>query len=697
MVNINITRDSNDNEFIDGFPIKNNIVLNLPKSLIETEMAQYHFYIDHLRPKLFPEKYEEYNKKSLAHTQDTTEHNTKTPSDNLIITQKQENDTKNVKKVKTFFYKSFHDYLDDVFVKKFNKYKLLVEKPNIIELTEFILKSINVYVSQRPKNLQGTEKYNVYYIKYNENFGFRLLTDTDLSKIALIVQRKFFQLMAKDKFVSQLRSIMDDLNTDKLELNTIQFAEDHIHQLNNGIYDLHKDKFYINGSNEIKIFDNLVIKSKLNIDYISYENAKKKYPIQLEMLNRFFDKLSNYQPKTRKLFLQGLMASLDGNGRKTMIIIDGDAGLGKSLYGNMNKGFAGRSRWAVLDIDNADKDTYLAEINDDTILTIGDDLGQNVNISGKASKNLKTLITNGVLSVNQKYERNKTVQMKGIMYQFSNGLPKWLEDNNALNDRLIIVGVYGKSHRHATDSKIIEMSKFLDGLVDDYGNIKDSIGMGVLLSMVRHEISPDFTDFIRPESSDYKFNELSENSDYVMRFVEDLLVQGIISEDGSDGLQYIPHGELMSMLDYYIDMNAKGMKKPSSSKKLIERIGKAFAHYNICYELHEKATRMSSLYKPSSGIFKYDIDSLLPTYYYDKQSSNQKMRTYYWEFNKAEITLDDIQDFLNNMDDFDSYDDLSVKQMRIVNMLLYNQKTEDKLSYEKLDGFNKFKQLFPLE
>ena len=49
------------------------------------------------------------------------------------------------------------------------------------------------------------------------------------------------------------------------------------------------------------------------------------------------------------------------------------------------------------------------------------------------------------------------------------------------------------------------------------------------------------------------------------------------------------------------------------------------------------------------------------------------------------------------MDDFDSYDDLSVKQMRIVNMLLYNQKLEDKLSYEKLDGFSKFKQLFPLE
>lgn len=694
MVNINITRDSNNNEFIDGFPIKNNIVLNLPKNLIETEMAQYHFYIDHLRPKLFPD---EYNKKSLAAKQDTTRVNTKISSDNLIITQKSENDTENLKKVKTFFYRSFHDYLDDVFVKKFNKYKLLVEKPNIIELTEFILKSINVYVSTRPKNLQGTEKYNVYYIKYNENFGFRLLTDTDLAKIALIVQRKFFQLMAKDKFVSQLRSIMDDLNTDKLELKTIQFADDHIHQLNNGIYDLHNDKFYINGSSEIKIFDNLVIKSKLNIDYISYESAKKKYPIQLEMLNRFFDKLSNYQPKTRKLFLQGLMASLDGNGRKTMIIIDGDAGLGKSLYGNMNKGFAGRSRWSVLDIDNADKDTYLAEINDDTILTIGDDLGQNVNISGKASKNLKTLITNGVLSVNQKYERNKTIQMKGIMYQFSNGLPKWLEDSNALNDRLIIVGVYGKSYRHATDSKIIEMSKFLDGLVDDYGNIKDPIGMGVLLSMVRHEISPDFTDFIRPESSDYKFNELSENSDYIMRFVEDLLVQGVLSLDGSDGLEFIPHSELMTLLDHYIDVNAKGMKKPSSSKKLIERIEKAFISYNIPYILHKNQIRISKMYKPASGVFLYDNSYLNSTYYTDKEPANKKMKTYYWEFNKAKITIDDIQDFLNNMDDFDSYDDLSVKQMRIVNMLLYNQKPEDKLKYEKLESFNKFKQLFPLE
>lgn len=325
---------------------------------------------------------------------------------------------------------------------------------------------------------------------------------------------------------------------------------------------------------------------------------------------------------------------IEGNGRERYFILSGQAGAGKSTFGNLLYSLAGKGHTITMNLDSISDPNAINNISSSTKLVLGDDLAKNTKLNRTGVQNYKTLIAGNAISVPVKYEPNRIVQTDGAFVQMANDDPTFYEANDAIKDRTVLIPIKGKNYRHERklDEAVAEVSRRLDKYIRPLGNC-DQEFIDEFISEIIDTVDY-FEDYTIPKEVETHTADMINNGSWANQFIEDAKSRGLFN------FSTIPASHIAKFVKSYLRENNSGMICPSTQ--------------NITKDIETLMNKLGYKLSPKDKLFR--ISSITPLEYNPKFIKEElyddvilsKSPSRCWVKNYMEISDKDVSDFLDN-------------------------------------------------
>lgn len=538
-------------------------------------------------------------------------------------------------------------YPDEFISKKFTEEQVL----------ELVLKIVSIkYITSATED-NGFEIVNFYIRDFKTGIYHRLITSQNSLSILLrksifaVIDALNIKIKVKQQFTKNLIFELEHCDFHSLGIEELNMAPFNLQYHTNGIFDTSTKVLHKTDSKEFNEFHKkYAFLYRFPFD-IKFQNELSNE--QVKYLNYWKDFIKSicFIPDERSYtyFLQDLYSTYTGDGKGKYKIQIGSGANGKSTWDNVHKAIAGPSNTVICKLNELKDDNKVNRMKIGTKFTYGDDLDENIHLSGLDTERLKTLVTGGSLSVNRKYESDIIIQNKGNFHQNVNDYPKNIVDNPAMRRRFIVVKFTETNFALSKDLKVIGRGKAINSYIGEGKDGKINYDAITALMSLVIEIE-DFDNYTLPTGSEKALDELLTESDNVLLAFNQLKVDHVFR------LPYLPNNVLCDVINNLVSENNPSVK-PASVRTITSKIKLKMEEMN--YILLDKVIRISSIDREQFdlNIFKDEFNL----------KNDYKTPTRCW-YNMANlINLDSInKDFINEK----SYNECDFHEKFITELLL---------------------------
>lgn len=484
----------------------------------------------------------------------------------------------------------------------------------------------------REYDIGGETDYN-YYIKDYSGQTYNLLNENELSKhLNLIYNALDCRGCDPIKLYKSIIAILKGKNKKRTNFINYNQPPSHLKLFKNGIFNLKSKEFY-----ELKTqtYNDIISKYHYIIKPTdSYIAPDKQNKIKRDLGKLLLKSLSGDDDGIHLLLSQLCFSIIEGNGRKRYFFLSGQAGAGKSTFGNLLYSLAGRGHTITMNLDCIADPNAINRISSKTKLVLGDDLAKSTKLNHTGVQNYKTLIAGNALSVPVKYEPNRIVQTNGAFVQMMNDDPTIYEANEAMLDRTVLIPIKGKNYRRERklDEAVAEVSRRLDNYIRPLGNC-DQEFVDEFISEIIDTVDY-FEDYTIPKEIEKRTEDMINDGNWAHQFIEDAKNKGLFN------FSTIPTSHMAKFVKSHLRENNSGMICPSTQ--------------NITKEIEPLMNKLGYKLSPKDKLFK--VPSITPLEYNPKFIKEElyddvilsKSPSRCWVKNYMEISDKDVSDFLDN-------------------------------------------------
>lgn len=322
----------------------------------------------------------------------------------------------------------------------------------------------------REYNVNGLTDYS-YYIRDYSGQTYNLLNEFELNKYLYLIYNAL-ECRGCDpaKLYRPVIAILNGKNKKRTNFINYNQPPSHLKLFKNGIFDLKSKQFFEPNSKE---YNDIISKYHYIIKPTdSYIAPDKQNKTKRELGKSLLQSLAGNDEKIQLLLSQVCFSVIEGNGRNRYFFLSGQAGTGKSAFGNLLYSLAGKRHTITMNLDSISDPNAINRISSSTKLVLGDNLTKRTKLNGKDIQNYKALVTGRALSVPVKYKPNRTVQTNGAFVQMMNDDSTFYEANEAMLDRTVLIPIKEKNYNceRKHNETIAEVSRKLGEYIHPLGN-----------------------------------------------------------------------------------------------------------------------------------------------------------------------------------------------------------------------------------
>ena len=558
---------------------------------------------------------------------------------------------------------TFEKVLKNLYALKDKKIKTLSPE----DAVDILLLLTNMVVKE---HYIDNEIKHTYYIRDYNGHTYTLLSKTQLSKFLVLIRNALgCKGCNASKLYEPVLTFLDGLNEKRVDLTKYNQPPSYLILFINGIVDLKTKEFFeLNSQQYNDILSKYHYITKPTHSYIVFNKQNKN---KRDLGKILLNSLANDDKDLLLLLQQLCFAVIEGYGRKKYFFLSGQAGAGKSTFGNLLYSLAGQQYAVTMNLNKIGDPNAINRIAFDTKLVLGDDLSKNAKLVDDALTNYKTLVSGSALSVPVKYEPNRVIQTNAVWVQMMNDDPKIYEANEAIQDRTILIKIKGKNYRRESklDEAIAEIAKRLDEYIKPLGNC-DTEFIDEFISEIIDQVEY-FDKFTVTSEMEKETEQMINESNWAYNFVEDAKSRGLFN------FSIIPTSHMSKFVKFHLMENNESMKLPSSQtiNKELEPLMK-----QLGYKLSAKDKTLTSSYIPK---LEYNAD-FIQDEIYENINSLQKSTSRYWISNEPLITDEDITNFEENYMKLD-YKKINLKDKIIARYLIDSGNMDIISWYELID------------
>lgn len=495
---------------------------------------------------------------------------------------------------------------------------------------DILLLMTNIVI--REYDINGTPDYN-YYIRDYSGRTYNLLTENELSKyLNLIYNALDCRGCDPTRLYKPVIAILKGKNKKRTNFINYNQPPRHLKLFKNGIFDLKSKQFFESNSKE---YNDIISKYHYIIKPTdSYIAPNKQNKTKRDLGKLLLKSLANGDEGIHTLLSQLCFSVIEGNGRERYFILSGQAGAGKSTFGNLLYSLAGKGHTITMNLDSISDPNAINNISSSTKLVLGDDLAKNTKLNRTGVQNYKTLIAGNAISVPVKYEPNRIVQTDGAFVQMANDDPTFYEANDAIKDRTVLIPIKGKNYRHERklDEAVAEVSRRLDKYIRPLGNC-DQEFIDEFISEIIDTVDY-FEDYTIPKEVETRTADMINDGSWANQFIEDAKNRGLFN------FSTIPASHIAKFVKSYLRENNSGMICPSTQ--------------TITKDIEASMNKLGYKLSPKDKLFR--ISSITPLEYNPKfikeelydDVSLSKSPSRCWIKDYMEISDKDVSDFLDS-------------------------------------------------
>ena len=543
---------------------------------------------------------------------------------------------------------TFEKILKNIYALKDKKIKT-ISAPEVVDI---LLLLTNVVVKEHYVNKEF--KYTYYVRDYNGH-TYTLLSKIQLSKF-LVMIRNALDCKGCDasRLYEPVLSYLNGLNKKRVDLTKYNQPPTYLILFKNGIVDLKSKEFFdLDHLTYTKIITTYHYITKPTHSYIVFDKQNKN---KRDLGKILLQSLAGDDEGLLLLLQQLCFSVIEGYGRHKYFFLSGQAGAGKSTFGNLLYSLAGKEYAVTMNLDKIGDPNAINILTPDTKLILGDDLSKNAKLVGDALTNYKTLVSGNALSVPVKYEPNRIIQTNGVWVQMMNDDPKIYEANEAMIDRTILLRIKGKNYRRERklDNAIAEIAKRLDEYIKPLGNC-DTEFINEFISEIIDQVEY-FDDYAITKEMEDETEQMINESNWAYNFIEDAKERGLFN------FSIIPSSHMSKFVKFYLIENNESMMMPSSQtiNKELESLMK-----QLGYKLSGKNEKLTSKSIPK---LEYNQE-LIEDEIYENINLAKRVTSRYWISINPIVTDEDITNFEETYTKLD-YKKINLKDKIIARYLI---------------------------
>lgn len=408
----------------------------------------------------------------------------------------------------------------------------------------------------REYNVNGLTDYS-YYIRDYSGQTYNLLNEIELNKYLYLIYNAL-ECKGCDpaKLYRPVIAILNGKNRKRTNFINYNQPPSHLKLFKNGIFDLKSKQFFEPNSKE---YNDIISKyhyiTKPTDSYIAPDKQNKT---KRELGKSLLQSLASNDEKIHLLLSQVCFSVIEGNGRNRYFFLLGQAGTGKSTFGNLLYSLAGKRYTITMNLDSISDPNAINRISSSTKLVLGDDLAKGTKLNRMGIQNYKALVTGRALSVPVKYKPNRTVQTNGTFVQMMSDDLTFYETNEAMLDRTVLIPIKGKNYRceREHDETIAEVSRKLDNYIRPLGNC-DQEFVDEFISEIIDTVDY-FEDYTIPEEIEKRTEDIINDGSWAHQFIEDAKNKGLFNS------AIIPVSHMTKFVESYLRENNSDIICPST-------------------------------------------------------------------------------------------------------------------------------------
>ena len=520
------------------------------------------------------------------------------------------------------------------------------------EVVDILLMLTNMVVK---KHIINGETAYTYYIRDYNGHTYIKLTKNILSKY-LVMIRNALKCRGCDasKLYEPVLTYLNGVNKKRVGIAYYNQPPTHLKLFINGIVDLKSKEFF---DLEHPRYNEIIstyhyITKPTNLYMVSANQNVNKRNLGKIMLQS----LAGDDEGLLLLLQQLCFSVIEGYGRHKYFFLSGQAGAGKSTFGNLLYSLAGKEYAVTMNLDKIGNPNAINILSPDTKLILGDDLSKNAKLVDDALTNYKVLVSGNALSVPVKYEPNRIIETNGVWVQMMNDDPKIYEANEAMQDRTILLRIKGKNYRRERrlDEVVAEISKRLDEYIKPLGNC-DNEFIDEFISEIIDQVEY-FDDYTITKEMEAETEKMINESNWAYNFIEDAKERNLFN------FSIIPTSHMSKFVKFYLSENNESMMMPSSQtiNKELEPLMK-----QLGYKLSGKNETFRTDYIPKLEYNQEFIEGEI----YENIKLSKRGTSRYWISDKPIITDKDITNFEENYMKL-NYKKISLKDKIIAKFLI---------------------------
>ena len=496
------------------------------------------------------------------------------------------------------------------------------------EAVDILLLLTNVVVKE---HYIDNETIYTYYIRdYNDHIYIKL-TKTQLSRFLVMIRNALgCKGCNASRLYEPVLTYLDGLNKKRTDLISYNQPPSHLKLFINGIVDLKTKEFFdLDHPRYNEIITTYHYITKPTNLYIVFDNQNKN---KRDLGKIMLQSLANDDKDLLLLLQQLCFAVIEGYGRHKYFFLSGQAGAGKSTFGNLLYSLAGRQYAVTMNLNKIGDPNAINRIAFDTKLVLGDDLSKNAKLVDDALTNYKTLVSGNALSVPVKYEPNRVIQTNAVWVQMMNDDPKIYEANEAMLDRTILIKIKGKNYRRERklDEAVAEIAKRLDEYIKPLGNC-DNEFIDEFISEIIDQVDY-FDHFTITKEMEAETEQMINESNWAYNFIEDAKSRGLFN------FSTLPSNHVIKFVKYYLAENNESMKSPSS-KTINTELESIMKQLGYKLSSTDKLINSDSLPK-----LEYNSD-IIHEEIYENINLAKRCMTRYWYTENTVISDDEFNNF----------------------------------------------------
>lgn len=510
------------------------------------------------------------------------------------------------------------------------------------EIFKLLIKILNIKVLQQTA---GNKVFNTPMMQDFDNpAGIWIKLDIDQYIVTLST---VIEINDINRTIKDIEKRFQGLNPALMDIPALQTPPPHIVLALNCVVNLKS----MEQANDRDYFGQYDFLHNIPIRVLPVEQVN---PVMYQIVTRIHNDWGKNDADSIHYLKQLQLAAMEGDGKKTYNVLKGDGGNGKSTFLYILENLAGRQFAVKLDLQGLMDDNSLSDITPNTKIIMGHDLATNAKLSNSMLSRFKEFTLGEGFQIKVKYKPNQLCEAKGLKVQNTNNDISFFENSDAIKRRL---RVFNWTNTNFT--KLATPAFNLDELV----GVMNEPNLDFYEAIVAHmfEDMEYFTTFIPLKEADEYTENMINKADAIHQFVQWLDDQELLET----GL--LPTNILYQMYTYWMRTENQGsapMKRRGFTDKVIKLLEEKG------FKKTDDQIRLSHI-----DIKQFNFQLLNSYLFNNHLIENKNEKTFALEA-PTQITDSDISMFESKMFSITSKQELTFKEMLILEYLIQSGNTE---------------------